>query len=88
MNETVLQETLEPKTITASLTRRIYFIIKRLFDIFTSLIGILFLLPISLVIKICALLTGDTSPILFTQNRIGKNGKEFKCCLKRICNLS
>ena len=78
MNETVLQETLEPKTITASLTRRIYFIIKRLFDIFTSLIGILFLLPISLVIKICALLTGDTSPILFTQNRIGKNGKEFK----------
>ena len=75
MNETVLQETLEPKTITASLTRRIYFIIKRLFDIFTSLIGILFLLPISLVIKICALLTGDKKSIFYRQKRIGKNGE-------------
>lgn len=55
-----------------------YLIVKRLFDIIVSLIGIIFLIPIALVIKICYILTGDFHKILFTQDRIGKDGKIFK----------
>ena len=55
-----------------------YRIIKRTFDILCSLIGLLFLIPIALVIKIAYMCTGDFTSIFFVQNRIGKNGKEFK----------
>ena len=58
--------------------RYLYYIIKRIFDIFCALIGLLFLFPIMLIVKISYTLNGDFHPIFFTQNRIGKNGKEFK----------
>jgi undecaprenyl-phosphate galactose phosphotransferase len=56
----------------------LYLGIKRVFDIVVSLIGLIFLLPITIVVKICYLCTGDFGRIFFTQKRIGKNGKEFK----------
>ncbi len=56
----------------------IYRIIKRLFDIILSLIGLLFLIPVAIVIKIAYVLTGDFKSIFFTQKRIGKYGKEFR----------
>ena len=56
----------------------IYRIIKRLFDIILSLIGLLFLIPVAVVIKIAYVLTGDFKSIFFTQKRIGKYGKEFR----------
>lgn len=52
--------------------------IKRTFDIIIGIIGCILLLPIALIIKICNVITGDLNPIIFSQNRIGKNGKEFK----------
>ena len=55
----------------------IYLTIKRTFDILLSLIGLLFLLPIALIIKISYIVTGDFHSIFFSQKRIGKNGKEF-----------
>ena len=55
-----------------------YNIIKRLFDIVASLFGLLLLIPISLIIKVCYVLNGDFAPILFSQKRIGLDGKEFK----------
>ena len=55
-----------------------YLIIKRIFDIICSLIGIVFLIPICIIIKIIYMCTGDFHSIFFCQNRIGKNGKEFK----------
>ncbi len=55
-----------------------YSFIKRLFDIVCSLVGIIFLIPLSIIIKISYILMGDFHSIFFTQNRIGKNGKEFK----------
>ena len=58
--------------------KAMYSFIKRLFDIICSLIGIIILIPISIIIKISYVLTGDFHSIFFTQNRIGKNGKEFK----------
>ncbi len=64
--------------ILAKVDYYIYIIIKRLFDIFGGLIGLILLVPITLVLKICFLITGDFNPLIFTQNRIGKDGKEFK----------
>ena len=56
----------------------LYRFIKRIFDILLSIVGLILLLPIFLCVKISYLCTGDFYPILFAQNRIGKNGKEFK----------
>ena len=36
------------------------------------------MIPISLIVKICSICTGDFGSIFFSQNRIGKDGKEFK----------
>ena len=55
-----------------------YRFIKRFFDISVSLVGIIFLIPITIVIKIIYMCTGDFHSIFFSQNRIGKDGKEFK----------
>lgn len=56
----------------------IYLFIKRLFDIFVGIIGLLFLIPISIIVKIINLVNKDYAPIFYSHIRIGKNGKEFK----------
>ena len=61
-----------------SLKEVFYLVIIRTFDIICGLIGVLILIPISIIIKIIYICNKDFSPIFFTQNRIGKNGKEFK----------
>ena len=55
-----------------------YLFIKRIFDIFVSLIGVILLIPITLCVKISYILIGDFHPIIYTHERIGKNGKIFK----------
>lgn len=70
--------TVEEKINIATEKRYIYLAIKRVFDILCSLIGLILLIPIAIVIKIAYMVTGDFSPIFYVQNRIGKNGKEFK----------
>lgn len=55
-----------------------YAVIKRLFDLIVSIIGVIFLIPIALVIKIIYMFDGDFTSIIYTQDRIGKNGKIFK----------
>lgn len=54
-----------------------YFAIKRTFDIVFALIGCMVLLPVAIITKICYLANGDKNSILYTQKRIGKNGKEI-----------
>ena len=54
---------------------RIFF--KRFFDIILSLIGMIVLLPVYIVLAI-AVRIGMGSPVLFAQERIGKNEKPFK----------
>lgn len=56
----------------------IYLVIKRLLDIFSSLIGLVFLIIFTVLVKILYLLTGDYHFLFYTQERIGKNGKKFK----------
>ena len=55
--------------------RVLYFCIKRVFDIVSSLIGILLLIPVAIVTKICYIAMGDKKSIFYKQKRIGKNGK-------------
>ena len=54
-----------------------YIVIKRIFDLICAILGLLFLIPIALIVKISYMLTGDFHSIIFKQKRIGKNGKEF-----------
>ena len=56
----------------------VYFFCKRVFDIIFSLIGLVFLIPSCIIIKILYLITGDFNNIFFVQDRIGLNGKNFK----------
>lgn len=65
-------------TNTRSISFYAYLFIKRFFDIIVSLIGCIFLLPIIVIVKICYMITGDFHKIIFSQKRIGKNGKEFR----------
>ena len=55
-----------------------YFFIKRLFDIIVGLLGILALIPVSLIVKVINIVNKDYDKIFYTQDRIGKNGKVFK----------
>ena len=58
-------------------SKKLYFAVKRLFDILISLIGMVFIIPIALIIKISYLITGDFHSIFYRQKRIGKNGKKI-----------
>ena len=64
--------------IDSRLKKAIYFLTKRLFDIFISIIGLILLIPVSIIVKISYLLSKDYTSIFFVQDRIGKNGKIFK----------
>ena len=55
-----------------------YLLIKRIFDIICAVIGLILLIPISFIVKIAYMLQGDFHSIFYVQNRIGKDGKEFK----------
>ena len=55
-----------------------YRFIKRTFDIVCGLIGLICLIPLTVLVKIISICSGDYKSIFYTQKRIGKNGKEFK----------
>ena len=57
--------------------RYIYLFIKRVFDISVSLVGILFLIPIMILIKLFSIWNKDFNSIFYAQKRIGKDGTEF-----------
>ena len=52
-----------------------YKAVKRFSDIFFSFFGCLFLIPLTVIIKIAYILTGDFAPIFYRHKRVGKNGK-------------
>lgn len=75
MNEVII---LESATSKSKVKEIVYLTLKRLFDILGGIIGLLLLIPITLILKIINICKGDFKSIFFTQNRIGKDGKEFK----------
>ena len=72
-------EELKTKKRSFSMIKKyIYLGIKRLFDIICSIIGCILLIPIAIIIKLCNIISGDFYPIIYSHERIGKNGKLFK----------
>lgn len=57
--------------------RKFQLVLKRLFDIIVSFLGLLFLLPAFLIIAVAIKLDSKGS-VFFKQKRVGKGGKEFK----------
>ncbi|MBQ8992141.1 sugar transferase [Candidatus Saccharibacteria bacterium] len=56
----------------------LYRFVKRLFDIVFGLIGLVLLIPVTLVVKIAYMCTGDFHRIFYAQERVGYKGKKFK----------
>lgn len=56
----------------------LYLGIKRIIDIIVGLFGLILLIPITLIVKLTYLLTGDTAKIFYRQKRVGQNGKLIK----------
>lgn len=69
------KEILVKNTILEKIERVSYFTFKRFFDIVVSLIGILTIIPVATITKICYLASNDKKSIFYKQKRIGKNGK-------------
>ena len=65
------------QTVPKSIGQKINFYVgfKRIFDVIISLIGMLFILPIALVVKIASIITKDKGSIFYKQKRVGKDGK-------------
>jgi lipopolysaccharide/colanic/teichoic acid biosynthesis glycosyltransferase len=57
--------------------RRFQLVIKRMFDVFFSVAGLLLTLPVLLVIAFL-IKTTSKGPVFFKQIRVGQNGKNFK----------
>ena len=68
---------LTAEKVWAVTSEKTYLFIKRLIDIIGGLGGLILLIPISIIIKILTIATGDFNSIFFSQKRIGKDGKEF-----------
>lgn len=62
-------------TFSFSPSQNVYLIVKRIFDVLFGLIGLIVLVPTTLLIKLAYLLSGDTAGILYRQRRVGKDGK-------------
>ncbi|HZG84923.1 sugar transferase [Paenibacillus sp.] len=58
--------------------RKLYLTAKRMQDIVASLVGLLFLLPLFIVLAILIKLEDPKGPVLFRQTRVGKGGREFQ----------
>ena len=58
--------------------RHMYFGVKRMFDLVCSLVGILFLIPLTILVKICYVCSGDFHSIFFRQKRLGKDSKVIR----------
>lgn len=56
----------------------LYLAFKRIVDFICGLVGVIFLIPITIVVKLVYLLTGDKAKIFYRQKRIGQNGKEIR----------
>ena len=69
---------LKSASVFYAMKKTIYLGIKRIFDIICSIFGLILLIPMAIMVKIAYMATGDFHPVFFVQNRIGKNGKEFK----------
>ena len=62
----------------SKIKRKIEKTAKRIIDIIGGFFGTLCLIPLTLILYIANLISGDKGPLFYSQERIGKNGKKFK----------
>lgn len=74
--ERLVLENVESDTVEVK-TSKIYLFIKRIIDIVGSLIGLILLSPLLVIIGVL-IKVESKGPIIFSQDRIGKNGKVFR----------
>ena len=74
--ESITESIMENKNIKAK-NKPFYRFVKRVFDIVSSLLGLIILSPLFLIISI-AIYIDDPGPVLFFQDRDGLNNKVFK----------
>lgn len=67
-----------PENILGKIKFYITLIIKRIFDIIVSIIGIIAMIPLTLIVFIMNLVSKENGPIFYTHVRLGKNGKYFR----------
>lgn len=53
----------------------LYSAVKRFIDIILGALGAVALLPVTALIKLIYLISGDTAPVIYKQERVGKNGR-------------
>ena len=56
----------------------IFCFLKRLLDIIVGILGIVLLIPVTIIVKIINIVSGDFAPVFYSHVRIGKKGKKFK----------
>lgn len=74
----IKKEVKKDLSVFKKIERYTYFGIKRTFDVTCALIGVIFLLPLIVLVKLSYLISKDTKSMFYTQTRIGKDGKVFK----------
>lgn len=83
-NESVVttEVVVEPKkeeTIEMKNKKNVYRFIKRIIDIIGGLVGIVLLIPMTIVLYLISIFSKENKgPIFYEQLRVGKNGKEFR----------
>lgn len=83
-NESVVttETIVEPKkeeTIEMKNKKNVYRFIKRIIDIIGGLVGIVLLIPMTIVLYLISIFSKENKgPIFYEQLRVGKNGKEFR----------
>lgn len=73
-----MRKTAEQKVCKLSLSQKIYRCVKAIADFTVALIALIILSPLFLIVSV-AIKIDSKGPVFFCQDRIGKNGKVFKC---------
>ncbi len=76
--EVASMSTEKSSTLYNNIELKVYGIVKDIFDILLSFVGILFMIPVAFIVKVCYIFSGDFNSIFYRQKRIGMNGKEIK----------
>ena len=74
----VIYTTAPEEAVSAHLLNKLTLFFKRIIDIIGSIVGIILLIPLTLIIGIANFIFGENGPLFYTHERIGKDGKKFK----------
>ena len=82
-NEILSEEYSEIKTLIINNKKQIFLesinlFFKRIIDIIGAIVGIIVLIPLTIVVKVVNMIYKENGKIFYCQTRIGKNGKHFK----------